>query len=124
MSTDDPYGPRVRRLFAAPVHAGRLEDGESVDVDEQDVRLRLSAAAAAGRIEAMRFEARGCPHVIAAAEAACARLEGRPVSGLLEFSGRNLMENLPVPVEKTGRILVLEDAVRSLGQRLRDGTES
>lgn len=121
MSTD-PYGARVRQLFAAPAHAGLLEDGESVAVDDRDVRLRLSVRTTDGRVEALRFQAWGCPHVIAAAEAACAGLEGRPVSDLLEFAGNDLMENLPVPVEKTGRILVLEDAVRSLGRRLRDGT--
>ncbi len=121
MSTD-PYGPVVRELFAAPAHAGVLDDGLSVFIDEQDVRLRLSAMAAGGTIGAMRFRAWGCPHVIAAAEAACRSLEGRPVTDLLEFSASGLMENLAVPVEKTGRILVLEDAVRSLGQRFRDGT--
>jgi hypothetical protein len=30
------------------------------------------------------------------------------------------MRDLAVPVEKTGRILVLEDTVRSLGQAIQD----
>ena len=47
MSTD-PYGDRVRRLFAAPAHAGELEGGKSVFVDDQDVRIRLDARAEAG----------------------------------------------------------------------------
>jgi len=85
-----------------------------------DLVLELSAAQAGGVLEAMRFRAWGCPHVIAAAEAACATLEGRPVAELLEFPISGLMENLAVPVEKTGRILVLEEALRSLGQRFRD----
>ena len=89
-------------------------------VEDQDVRLQLSAAIADGRIATLRFKAWGCPHSIAAAEAACAALEGGPVEALLEFSARDLMEYLSVPVEKTGRILVLEDAVRSLGQKFRD----
>ena len=59
---------------------------------------------------------------IAAAEAACAELEGRDAVQLLEFSASGLMQSLSVPVEKTGRILVLEDAVRSLGQAIRDGS--
>ena len=88
----------------------------------QDVRLELSAVATGGRLDVLRFRAWGCPHVIAAAEAACAGLEGAEIAELLEFSAVDLMENLAVPVEKTGRILVLEDAVRSLGQALRDGT--
>ena len=113
----DPYSRAVRTLFAAPAHAGDLEGGESVTVDDQGVRLRLAATADKGVITAMRFRAWGCPHTIAAAETACAELEGRSVADLLEFPASGLMEKLPVPVEKTGRILVLEDAIRSLGQR-------
>jgi NifU-like protein involved in Fe-S cluster formation len=118
----DPYSTRVRELFATTPHAGDLAGAESVATTDQDVRIRLSAGVEGGVIRTMRFRAWGCPHVIAAAEAACAGLEGRPVAGLPEWTAADLMEDLPVPVEKTGRILVLEDAVRSLGQRLCDGT--
>jgi NifU-like protein involved in Fe-S cluster formation len=118
----DPYSTRVRELFATTPHAGDLDGAETVSVTDQDVRIRLSAGVEDGRVTAMRFRAWGCPHLIAAAEAACAGLEGRRVAGLPEWTAADLMQDLPVPVEKTGRILVLEDAVRSLGQRLCDGT--
>ncbi|MEJ2274085.1 MAG: iron-sulfur cluster assembly scaffold protein [Woeseiaceae bacterium] len=119
--TAEPYSARVRELFAAPAHAGDLESGQSAQVEAQDLRLRLSAVTSDGAIATMRFRAWGCPHSIAAAEAACNALEGQPVAALLEFSAHDLMEYLSVPVEKTGRILVLEDAVRSLGLKFRDG---
>ena len=115
----DPYSARVRALFAHPRHAGEVDGGRKVALEAQDVRLELSGLAAGGRVKALRFRAWGCPHVIAAAEAACARLEKAAVAELLEFSAVDLMTELPVPVEKTGRILVIEDAVRSLGQALR-----
>jgi NifU-like protein involved in Fe-S cluster formation len=118
----DPYSEKVRELFAEPAHAGGLADGEAVFVADQDVRLRLSGSVGGGKIEALRFRVWGCPHVIAAAEAVCSALEGRPVTDLESYSVADVMENLPVPVEKTGRILVIEDAVRSLGQRFRDRT--
>lgn len=118
--SDTPYNARVRAHFAAPAHAGELGSGRSVRLDAQDVRLQLAATVSNGIVEAARFRAWGCPHTIAAAEAACAALEGRPVVTLLDFSMRDLMEELAVPVEKTGRILVIEDAVRSLGQRFGD----
>jgi NifU-like protein involved in Fe-S cluster formation len=113
----DPYSARVRAYFDEPAHAGDLPTGESVRIDGPEVRLELSATTSDGTVDAMRFRAWGCPHTIAAAEAACAALEGRPLADLLEFSADDLMEYLSVPVEKTGRILVVEDAVRSLGQR-------
>jgi NifU-like protein involved in Fe-S cluster formation len=118
----DPYSAQVRALFAQPAHAGALDGGRTVATAGQDVRLELAALTTGAHVESLRFRAWGCPHVIAAAEAACARLEGAAVGELLEFSVVDLMEELAVPVEKTGRILVLEDAVRSLGQALRDGT--
>ena len=114
--SSDPYSGRVRELFARPRHAGALEGGLGAAVDDQGVRLSLTARMANGRVERMAFQAYGCPHVIAAAEAACAELEGREAVQLLEFSASGLMQSLPVPVEKTGRILVLEDAIRSLGR--------
>ena len=118
----DPYSAKVRELFAAPAHTGDLTGGKTVSVTDQDVRLRLSAAVTDGTISAMRFSIWGCPHVIAAAEAICSDLEGHPPGDLESYTAAHVMQNLAVPVEKTGRILVIEDAVRSLGQRFRDGT--
>jgi NifU-like protein involved in Fe-S cluster formation len=116
----DPYGDSVRALFANPSHAGCLEDAVSVQIDDQGVRLCLCAQHENGDVSALRFRAWGCPHVIAAAEAFCSKYEGRQIAELLDFSASGLMQSLPVPVEKTGRILVLEDAVRALGNSLRD----
>ena len=117
MSTD-PYSARVRALFADPVHAGQLANAVGVLVEDQGVRIAFSAQLAAGRIDTLRFQAWGCPHVIAAAEASCAHYEGRSSAELLDFSTSDLMQSLSVPAEKTGRILVIEDAVRSLAQEL------
>jgi NifU-like protein involved in Fe-S cluster formation len=113
--TADPYGPLVRELFAQPAHAGSLDAAAEAHVEDQGLRIRLYAAVENGQINVLRFQAWACPHVIAAAESFCADYEGRPVAELLDFSSSDLMQSLSVPVEKTGRILVLEDAVRSLG---------
>lgn len=118
----DPYSPDVRRLFAGPAHAGDLDGAVRVRHDDQGIRLQLDATSRDGVLTALRFRAWGCPHLIAAAEAACAALEGQPAAALLEFTASDLMENLHIPVVKSGRILVLEDALRLLGQRLRDGS--
>ncbi|MGB5577481.1 MAG: hypothetical protein WBM88_08735, partial [Woeseiaceae bacterium] len=74
------------------------------------------------RIRSLRFRAWGCPHVIAACERFCSRYEGRPRESLGEFRAADIMRDLSVPVEKTGRILVLEDAVRSLGRSFGGGS--
>ncbi len=120
--SDDPYSARVRELFDSPAHAGCLEGSLGVALDEQGVRIFLTAETGGGQVQALRFQAWGCPHFIAAAEEFCASFEGRPDSDLLEFSAADLMQSLSVPVEKSGRILVLEDAVRSLGSIVRDAS--
>jgi NifU-like protein involved in Fe-S cluster formation len=117
----DPYSPLVRRYFAGAAHSGDLNDAETVDIDEQGVQIRLAATYADGKILALAFRAWGCPHVIAACEGFCAEFEGKPLVSLGGFRAADIMQKLSVPVEKTGRILVLEDAVRSLGQRIGDG---
>ncbi len=117
MSTD-PYSQMIRALFADPVHAGAVADGLCVQVDDQGVRVELSASLAGSRIQTLRFRAWGCPHLIAAAEWVCEQLEGEPAGALEELSAARIMEHLAVPVEKAGRILVLEDAIRSLGRSL------
>ncbi len=112
--TQDPYSEAVRLRFADPAHAGALDDGVRVLVESQGVRVELSAAVSDARLETLRFRAWACPHLIAAAEAFCAAFEGRDVAELESFSGAPISENLDIPVQKAGRILVLEDAVRSL----------
>lgn len=115
----DPYNERVRTLFAIPAHAGTLAEALQVAVEEQGVRIELSVLLRAGRIAQMRFRALGCPHVIAAAEWVCEHYEGRPGADLDDFTSAELMQTLAVPVVKSGRILVLEDAIRALGAAIR-----
>ena len=118
--SNDPYGAQVRALFDTPAHAGCLAGALSARVEDQGVRVCLYAELAGGKIRALRFQAWGCPHVIAAVEAFCAGYEGRLAAELLEFSASDLMQSLSVPVEKTGRILVIEDTVRALGSIARE----
>ena len=118
----DPYSEQVRTLFGETAHAGVLDGAATAFVDDQGVRVQLSADINDESITAMRFQAWGCPHVIAAAEAVCAGYEGRAVSDLDVFSAAELMQSLAVPTEKSGRILVIEDAVRALGAAIREAS--
>lgn len=112
----DPYSERVRELFANPAHSGDIEGAIPVLVEDQGVRVALVANREDDLIATLRFRAWGCPHLIAAAEAFCADYEGQAWSRLEDFRAQEVMQSLPVPTRKMGRILVLEDAARSLGQ--------
>ena len=113
--SEDPYSDAVRRLFANPEHVGEIAGGTHVLRAAQGVRVQLSMRLVDGSIDELRFRAWGCPHLIAAAEAFCRQSAGGPAVALTDWSMQELMQTLAVPVEKTGRILVLEDAIHELG---------
>jgi len=116
----DPYSELVKRYFANPVHAGQLTDayndavvGEAA-ASETGARVILYAVVDRETIRILRHQVFGCPHLIAAAEAFCDKAEGQPVSALLELDLPALMDKLTIPVEKTGRVFILEDAAKAL----------
>ena len=114
--TPEPYSEEVLSLFGSPRHVGDVEGPYTAYAASTDVRIRLSAECDGPRLVTLRFKARGCPHVIAGAEWLCREYAGRPGTALLDFSAADLMQSLSVPVEKTGRILVLEEAAQALGK--------
>jgi NifU-like protein involved in Fe-S cluster formation len=116
----DPYNSVVRAYFADPQHAGAIPGAAAGYFEDQGIRLKLYAEVAQEQIESMRFEVWGCPHVIAATEAVCRHFEGSKLSELDKFPSAQIMRDLAVPVEKTGRILVVEDTVRSLRAAIHD----
>lgn len=116
----DPYSELVRRFFANPVHAGPLPDeynsavvAEAADA-ESGVRIVLSAVVNGDSIRLLRYQILGCPHLIAAAEAFCDDAEGRTLDALIDVNISTLMDRLAIPVEKTGRLFILEDAAKAL----------
>jgi NifU-like protein involved in Fe-S cluster formation len=84
--------------------------------------VHLAAGIEGDTVRELRFQALGCPHLIAAAELFCSRFEGRAVATLGDFRPRDLMRELTVPLDKTGRILLLEDAIQLLRQEFSNTT--
>ncbi len=120
MNTPTAYNEAVRRHFPDPQHSGDLrEDYELTlvaDVSESGngAHIVMSAGIRGGTIARMAYRVRGCPHLIAALELVCTTLEGQPVAGLENFDSADITHRLSVPVEKSGRILLLEDALAAL----------
>lgn len=114
----EPYNALTRRLFDERTHAGDLDSAataRSHAVESGDgAQLELSVSLSDGMLEACRYRVFGCPHLLAAAEWWCRRAEGRLVEEVREFPIADCSRELAVPIEKTGRILLLEDAIRSL----------
>ncbi len=124
----NPYSELVRGYFANPVHAGRLPEkynngvvGEAAE-SESGTRVVLSAVVDDETILLLRYQVFGCPHLIAAAEAFCDEAEGKTVTALTELDVPSLMNRLAIPVEKTGRVFILEDAAKALHITVTGGT--
>jgi NifU-like protein involved in Fe-S cluster formation len=112
------YNELTRRYFHDPACIGTLEGpdcyrgaagsrsaGTWVQFD-----IRLGRAGAEPRVREARFLAFGCPHVIAAASLVAEQAEGATPESRLPQSVHALRERLEAPVEKLGRLFVVEDA--------------
>ena len=113
------YSSAVVDHFEHPRNGGRFAVDEGVIKGvagsvEQGTMFALSARVVGDRIEAVRFEAYGCPHCIAAGSWLSERLVGLTPAELRAWTWRDADQVLRFPLEKRGRLLILEDAVRAL----------
>ena len=112
-----PYSALVDRHFAQPANLGPLP-GDSQDVytgiagaRASGIQVEFQARIAADQIEEIAFRAFGCPHSIAACSLATEWLTAQPAHALAKTRAAELAAALDVPPEKTGRLLVVEDAL-------------
>ena len=115
------YSPVVIDHFQHPRNSGHWQVGEGVIKGvagsvAQGTMFALSARVAGDRIEAVRFEAYGCPHCIAAGSWLSERLIGLTQAELGQWRWREADAALTFPAEKRGRLLILEDAVHALSE--------
>jgi NifU-like N terminal domain len=118
---DAVYSSPVIEHFHRPRNVGELLPGPGVIRTRAGNRaagaeVTLSVRFAAGAVAEVRFKAFGCPHFLAAVSLMTERLPGLPVEALAGWNSQDLGRELVVPVEKRGRLLILEDAVRAAAQ--------
>lgn len=120
MNAGTTYNEAVRTCFKGPAYAGDLQgtfdQTLTADVSESEggAQVVLAAGIKARSIAEITYRAWGCPHLIAALELACETLVNQPVQSLENFDLADIRQNLAVPTEKTGRILLVEDALATL----------
>jgi len=117
------YNALVQTLFAQRERAGRLAASASVVSGEsgamaQGMHVRFWLESEEGRIRRARFEAYACPHLMAAAAYLAAWAEGRTPEELLAWEWRPLADSLQAPIEKWGKFLILEDALREAARKI------
>jgi NifU-like protein involved in Fe-S cluster formation len=72
--------------------------------------VRIGSRNQESTVEAVRFLAYACPHVIAVADWLAQKAVGGSAEPVLPESVHALRERFEVPIEKLGRLLIVEDA--------------
>ena len=115
---------RLRALSpAAPAAKGRSggwpggASGGTVVAGEaggagQDTWVRFQLLVAQDTVKDARFQAFACPHTMDAAAWLCAELRGRRREALIPGTPAAWAAERGIPVEKLGRLLIVEDALR------------
>jgi nitrogen fixation NifU-like protein len=121
---DDRYSPLVLEHFDSPRNVGAFAPAGDVIAGragrrDQGAEFHLTARVAGDRIVAVRFEAFGCPHCVAAGSFVTEALIGADPDRLAQWSWRETAIALQVPTAKRGRMLILEDAVRAMAENWR-----
>jgi NifU-like protein involved in Fe-S cluster formation len=111
------YPDIVRRYFADPPCLGPLA-GDDVRRGEAGAPatgtwIVIESIVREGRCVELAFRAYGCPWTVAATALAVERLQGAPLTSLLDFAPLDLAAELNLPVEKRGSLLTLQDALRN-----------
>ena len=113
---------RARRYFLELPGAGVLPPAPGVQSGEagsQDsgTQVRFQVATAAGVVTAARFQAYGCPHTLAVCAWLTEQLPGQRVAAI--GAPADWAREMSVPLEKLGRLLVVEDALNATLGRAR-----
>lgn len=111
------YSELTRRHFESASRAGVLT-GPGVARGEAGSRtqgtwVQFDVQIEQGIIRAVRFLAFACPHVIAVADWLAEHSVGRAADARLPESVQSLRERFEMPLEKLGRLLIVEDAWRA-----------
>jgi NifU-like protein involved in Fe-S cluster formation len=118
------YSELTRRHFEEPGFAGELPEPRfrgAAGSPLQGTWVQFDLELGGGAICAARFLAFGCPHVIAACNLTCEEAGGRNLELRLPQTPEELRERLGAPIEKLGRLLVVEDAwLAAMRAALRD----
>jgi len=114
----NPYHPQVVELFGRLPFAGRMQSGADVSTGAAGgqsfgAEVRFWLKCSGGRIQAISFQAFGCPHTIAAAAWVAQRARGLTLADVERTAWLEVEHALGVPPEKRGRLLIVEDALRA-----------
>ena len=89
----------------------------------QGIWVLFGADLQGGKLANVGFRCFACPHIIAACHEVAAALEGEPPERLLNLPVEELVQDLDIPVEKAGKLLILKDALTACGGGSREAED-
>jgi NifU-like protein involved in Fe-S cluster formation len=108
------YSELTLRYFETAAHAGVLTGPDvhrgSAGSRTTGVWVQFDVRVNAGVIREVRFLAFACPHAIAVSAWVAEHGAGALLRAVLPESVQDLSDRFAVPVEKRGRLLIVEDA--------------
>ena len=109
-----PYSELTQRYFQQAPNAGTLHGlgvgSATAGSRDSGTQVRFDIQVVDDHITVARFQAFGCPHVIAIAAWLTEQSSGKRAHAALPEDLQTLRRRFDVPVEKLGRLLVVEDA--------------
>lgn len=112
---------RSRKYFLAPARVPRFPQGLGAPGirlgragrREQGSEILFELEITDGFVKSARFSAYGCPHTVAVTAWLCEVLEGSRLDAAVPGTPADWAATFDVPTEKLGRLLIVEDALRS-----------
>ena len=108
------YSDQTLQYFETAAGAGVLEGPDvfrgAAGSRTQGTWVQFDVQMRCGAIQQARFLVFGCPHTIAVAAWVAGQARGAVASAVLPETVSELSERFAVPVEKRGRLLIIEDA--------------
>jgi len=104
--------PAVSARPEAPQRAGAAVVSGEAGGPGEDTWVRFHLVVADGIVKDARFQAFACPHTMQTAAGLCGELRGRRRAELIPGTPPEWAARRGVPVEKLGRLLLVEDALR------------
>jgi NifU-like protein involved in Fe-S cluster formation len=115
------YSELTLRYFEAAPGAGALSGADvlrgAAGSRERGTWVQFDLQVNSGTIRAARFQAFGCPHTIAVAAWIVEQAVGGDLRSALPETTQELSKRFAVPVEKRGRLLIIEDAWAAAASR-------
>ena len=107
------YSAQVEQYFRRPVRPmGHDIRGEGGSV-RQGARICFAADVRGNCLQNVGFRALACPHIIAGCNRIAEQLEGAEVNALLAIAVEDLQAEFDIPVEKAGKLLIIQDALQA-----------